>query len=323
MATTVWKGQLSFGLVSIPVRLFPAARKQRVRMHYVQASPPRHEDLAAGEEDDPQQRPLGSAVRPIRSEIPEPEPLPQVTRMHQQLVAPGADEPAPEREVLKGYEVAREQYVTFSREELRSLRPATSTEMPILRSVRLSEIDPIYFESSYYVLPDRGGEHAYSLLFRALEKTEYVALAQVTMHGREHIVILRSGSNGILAHTMYFADEIRPRQEFPLEDEIPERELKLAGSFLEAIAGPFAPEEFKDSYREQLQEKIAGKAGRREVSAALEGAPVARPPGEDLMEALRKSLELARKPAQTEVKVARRGPAKITEIKNKRQRKKS
>ena len=132
--------------------------------------------------------------------------------------------------------------------------------MEIVRSVRLSEIDPVFFETSYYVVPDRGGEKAYAILFEALRQTQHVALARVGMYGREHVVIVRPGEHGILAHTMFYVDEIRFENEFRANVQgVGPKELELARTFLEAIEAPFAPEEFKDVYREELQAMIAKK----------------------------------------------------------------
>jgi DNA end-binding protein Ku len=199
-------------------------------------------------------------------------------------------EPVPPKELMKGYEYAPEQYVVFKDDELRQLRPKTSPDMQILRSVRLSEIDPVYFETSYYVVPDRAGERAYALLFAALKKTQYVALAKLAMHGREHIMVLRPGVQGILAHTMYYRDEIRAENEYPANMSVVDaKALELATTFVEAIAGPFTPEAFKDTYRAEVQSLISGKIKREEVAASGTPAESARAPVADMIEALNRS----------------------------------
>jgi DNA end-binding protein Ku len=145
-------------------------------------------------------------------------------------------------------------------------------------------------------VPDRGGERPYALLFTALQQTGYVALAKVAMHGREHIVILRPGSKGLLAHTMFYSHEIRATNEANAGTaDIAPKELELAKTFVNAIAGPFAPEEFKDSYQEQMQSLIAGKMERQEVAASAPPANAAAAPVVNIMEALKKSLDMARK----------------------------
>ena len=197
--------------------------------------------------------------------------------------------------------------------------------MQILRSVRLADIDPVYFETSYFVVPDKGGERAYALLFAALKKTEYVAIAKVAMHGREHIIVVRPDQKGLLAHTMYYNDEIRSSNEFQTDaGEVAPKELELATTFVEAIAGPFAPEEFKDSYRENVQKLVSSKLERQQVAAVSSPTPqqLAAAPVVNILDALKKSLEIAKKPPKTEVPPSRRAPGKVTEIKSKRQRRK-
>src|SRR5688572_890841 len=306
MASTVWRGQLTFGLVSFPVRLHPAARKERVRMHYLRKAPPKTASVEEELQSDVRsyaQSDRSSAGGPLRfeqsehsddgrpflqSNSPETTSLP-VTRLTQEFISLSDERPVPRQELLKGHEVAPEQYVTFTTEELRKLRPATSPDMQILRSVRLAEIDPVYFETSYYVVPDRGGERAYALLFAALQKTQYVAIAKVAMHGQEHIMVVRPGRKGLLAHTMFYSDEVRAENEFQTSSrEVAPKELELATTFVEAISGPFAPEEFTDSYRERVQNLISSKVERKDVAPS---APVSQPvsaPVVDIMDALRK-----------------------------------
>src|SRR5579862_9112856 len=329
MANTVWRGQLTFGLVSFPVRLHIAARRERVRMHYVRPTEPL-EESAETEEPQPIAQPLQRNAEPLQrtaqlhvAERSSREPPLAVARVRQEFLGADAEAPVPKQELLKGYQVAPEQYVTFSNDELRNLRPATSPDMQILRSVRLADIDPVYFETSYYVVPDRGGERAYALLFAALKKTEYVAIAKVAMHGREHIIVVRPGEKGLLAHTMYYNDEIRSSNEFQTNiSEVAPKELELATTFVEAIAGPFAPEEFKDSYRENVQKLVSSKLERQQVAVSSPTPQPAAAPVVNILDALKKSLEIAKKPPKTEVPPSRRAPGKVTELKSKPQRRK-
>jgi DNA end-binding protein Ku len=194
--------------------------------------------------------------------------------------------------------------------------------MEIVRSVRLSEIDPVFFETSYYVVPDRGGEKPYGILFQALKQMQHVALARVGMYGREHVVIVRPGEHGILAHTMFYTDEIRFENEFRANVEgVGAKELELAKTFLEAIEAPFAPEEFKDVYREDLQAMIAKKMS--EAGTAPAQPPATTGPVVDILEALKKSIAMARKPPAQETQPARKTAGRVTEIKTKRQSRKA
>lgn len=332
MASTVWRGQLTFGLVSFPVRLHIAARKERVRMHYLRRVPAKTGEPPE-EEIEPDQRPQmraepGPAGAP-GVDTPEVEALQEVapqfpvSRIKQQFLSDTNEQPIPRQDLLRGYQVAPEQYVTFSNEELRNLRPATSPDMQILRSVRLADIDPVYFETSYFVVPDKGGERAYALLFAALQETQYVAIAKVAMHGREHIMVVRPGQKDLLAHTMYYNDEIRSANEFQTNiSEVAPKELELARTFVEAIAGPFAPEEFKDSYREGVQKLVSSKLERQQVAVSNPVPQPAAAPVVNILDALKKSLEIAKKPAKTEGPPWRRAPGKVTELKSKAQRRK-
>ena len=161
--------------------------------------------------------------------------------------------------------------------------------MEILRSVRMEEIDPVFLETSYYVLPGNGADHTYGLFYRALEESGYAALAEVAMHGRNHVVVIRTGAKGLIAHTMYYVNEVRVADEYATQArDVPAKEIDLARRFVEAIAAPFNPEEFTDRYREQLESLIASK------QTLPSRADTARPPvGNvvDIMDALRKSLE--------------------------------
>lgn len=313
VASSVWKGQLTFGLVSLPVRLFRAARRERVRMHYVAPAemseppgapaPPTNLFTAARASDNPAHEDDGDRVYPQPSE--------PVERVHQTLLRHDGETPLKRQELLKAHEVAPNQYVTFTQQEMRSLRAETSSEMQIVRSVRLEAIDPVYFETSYYVLADKGGERAYALLFEALRETRLVALATVAMHGREHVIAIRPGGKGLLAHTMFYRDEIRAENEAEASTEaLGPKELHLAKTFVEAIAGPFAPEEFTDKYREKLEQLIASRTVQPGIAAPAKASKAASAPI-DIMEALRKSLE---KVQTTNAAPPKKEPARVTRM---------
>ncbi len=296
MASTVWRGQLTFGLVSFPVRLLIAARKKRVALHYLR------QPVVPVSADEPDDEPVEVADETRVEQSSRVMPEAPVARVRQEWMSASEGEAVAPQELVKGYEVSPDRYVTFNREELRAMRPANSPDMQILRSVRLADIDPVYFETSYYVIPDRSADRPYSLLFAALQRSGYVAIAKVTMHGREHVVVVRPGEKSLLAHTIYYNDEIRADNEFKgVVGDVAPKELKLAESFVEAIAGEFAPEEFKDTHRELLEQMIASKLERDAVS---ESAPVVagKPPSPvvNILEALQRSLDLARKPAKAE-----------------------
>jgi DNA end-binding protein Ku len=328
MPSIVWKGHLTFGLVSIPVKLFRAARRERVRLHYVHrsepAEPPAIAPLSARGVEPAKPEPRFPGFEPAQAKAePETAPPAPVTRVRESLVTTGDEQPISRADILRGYEVEPDQYIVFDRDELRGLQRRTSPNIEIVKSVRLSEIDPIFFETSYYVVPDRGGEKPYAILFEALRETQHVALARVGMYGREHVVIVRPGDHGILAHTMFYVDEIRFENEFRANVErVGAKELELAKTFLEAIEAPFAPEEFKDVYREELQAMIAKKRSEA-VAAPTVQTPAATGPVVDILEALKKSIEMARKPPALETQPRRKTAGRVTEIKSNRQSRKA
>jgi DNA end-binding protein Ku len=303
MAATVWKGQLSFGLVSIPVRLYRAARAEKISFRQLHRTAPAEDQEPEREAPIAEPIPIRSAQRGDTQAIREVEREATHTVPFQPLVAPvrstptsAENQPIPRSEIFKGYEHQPEQYVLVSQEELRRITPRTSSDIQILEFVHLSEIDPVYFETSYYVSPDRAGEKPYALLYAALRKTGFVALAQIAMHRREHVAVIRAGDRGILMHTMFYANEVRKDQEFKADPAIvSEKELGLAVRLIEALATKFEADKFKDKYREQVETLIAAKIQGREVASG-QAQPVPAAPAVDIMEALKKSLAAARKP---------------------------
>jgi DNA end-binding protein Ku len=206
----------------------------------------------------------------------------------------------PSAERAKAYEYEPDQYVVLRNQEIARLRPATSPDMEILNCVRLAEIDPVYLETSYYVVPEPAGEKPYALLYSALHRAGYAALGKVAMHGREHIMIVRAGRRGLLAHTMFYNDEVRAEYEFDARSvPVDPKELDLATQVVRALAAPFQPEQYRDEYRERLQALIEAKASQRQTLPAVQQRQP-RAPVIDIMDALKRSLELARKPVQPE-----------------------
>src|SRR5574340_134732 len=168
--------------------------------------------------------------------------------------------------------------------------------MEIQEFVKEDEVDPIYLESSYYMAPDEGGGKPYALLFEALRQSSYYGIAKVSMHNREHVVILRPSRRGIMLHTMYYVDEVRQVQEFRTDtDLVRDKELDLAKTLITALAAKFDPEKYHDTYRENLQKMIEAKIEGRKVveTPAPQVAPVV-----DIMEALKRSLAERKKPVQ-------------------------
>jgi len=264
MASSVWKGHLTFGLVSFPVRLFSAARGETISFHLLHK--------------------------------------PDHSRIKQITYCQAEDKPVPRTDLVKGYEYEKDHYVIVEDEEIKKVAPKTAKVMEIQEFVKSAQVDPIYLESSYYMAPDEGGEKPYALLFEALKQTEYYGIAKVSMHNREHVVILRPGDKGVVLHTMYFSDEIRAVEEFRTDiSQVKEKEIALAKMLIESLADDFKPEKYTDTYRENLQKLIQAKlAGHKVVETPTPHiAPVI-----DIMEALKKSLAQQKKPPRTAVGVA-------------------
>jgi DNA end-binding protein Ku len=202
--------------------------------------------------------------------------------------------------VLKGFEVEKDLYVTFEPHEVAALRPKTSTELAIAEFVRLEEIDPIYFETSYYATPDRGGEKAYALLYRAMAETGYAAVGSLAMHGREHATVIRPGKHGLIVHTLFYEKEVRAGEEYLTDSAVAApKELELAKTLVRALAVPFEPGKLKDTFEEKLRELIEARSAGATAAYAGKEEPN-RAPAPDILEALRKSLEMARKPPAQE-----------------------
>ena len=301
MASTVWKGYVTFGLVSIPVRLFKAARAERVTFHQLRKAQPESAPAVAAPE--PARRgqpggPKGPVAVPDRAQDPMPE---KYERVHQQLVAPAADHPGEQApvarsEIVKGYEYEKNQYVVIPDEELKNAVPETSTQMEIVEFVKLDEIDPIYFETSYYMQPEEAGRKAYALLFEAMQATHFVALAEVAMHRREHVMVIRPGKRGLITHTMYYAQEVRSAEEYRVAgEEVSGRELTLAKQLIESLVAPFDAAKYKDKSREKIQALIDARLAGKEVEQVV----TERKPAEvvDIMAALQNSLKALKKPA--------------------------
>lgn len=257
MASSVWKGHLTFGLISIPIRMSAAARGERIsfnQLHNVCHS-----------------------------------------RLKQPLFCPVCNRQVERSEIVKGYEHEKDQYVLFSEEELDKIEPASARVMEILEFVKLDEMDPLYFDSSYYVAPEEAGTKAYKLLMSAMKESGYGAIAKLTMHQREHIVIIRPGTKGMTLHTMFYTNEIRAAESVPIDKiEIKEQEKKLAEQLIQSLAAPFEPQKYRDEYQENVKSMISAKLKGQEITEAPQQqlAPVI-----DLMEALKKSLAEKRAPA--------------------------
>jgi DNA end-binding protein Ku len=234
----------------------------------------------------------------------------RVVRVRNAPISGLTESPIDRTEILKGYEVSRDEFVVVGPEEVAALRPRTSTELEIAEFVKVEEIDPVYYETSYYVMPEAGGERAYALLFATLKETGHAGMGSLAMHGREHVVLVRAGREALVLHSMFYANEVGRAPYRVAGDEANAKELALAKMLVGALEAKFEPEKWKDTYEERLKALVES---RTPVAAA---AAAEREPGQapvaDIMEALRKSLERSRKPVVSEQRSVKpkRQPAK-------------
>lgn len=254
---------MSFGLLTIPIRLFAAARSERTYLHQL------HRVCN--------------------------------TRIKQPLFCPHCNRIVDRSEVIRGYEYEDGQYVLVENDELKKITPKSGRNMEILAFVKEEQIDPIYFDASYLAMPEKDNPKPYLLLVKALEQMDRVGIAKITMHQREYTVFIRPRNHGLTVHTMYFANEIRSVPgygETDSEIKLKPQELKLAEQLVDTLSEDFKPEKYHDTFQDRLRALIDAK---RKGDTIVEEQPVRRAPVIDMMEALKKSLhesETARKHAK-------------------------
>jgi len=250
MAATVWKGYISFGLVSFPVRLFSAARGEAVHFHLL------HEK--------------------------------DLSRVKEVWYCAEEDKPIDRAEIVKGYETSKGEYVVVEDEELKKIAPPTATTMDVLQFVKSGDVDPIYFESSYYVAPEEKTAKPYALFLAALESTKQHAIAKIAMHNREHVVLIRPLEGGLVLHTLFYPGELHAANKSAKpKEKYTAKELELAKNLVDHLSAPFRPEQFHDTYRENVERLIEQKQKGEKIT------PIKQPrkaPVVDLMEALKRSL---------------------------------
>src|SRR5262245_19211468 len=229
---SIGSGNISFGLVSIPIRMYTAASSESVSFNQIHPK-------------------CGGRIR-------------------QQLLCPTCNEVVERSSLVKGYEFAKDQYVQFTEDELKALEGEASKMIDIAEFVPLKEVDPIYFEKTYYLGPDKGGEKAYRLLAEAMEKAGRVALAKFVMRGKENLVLIRSAKNGLMLHTMYFADEVRDFGEVDKGEDakVKPGELELAERLVKELTSEqFEPAKYADEYRGRVLEVGESKVEGKEVTS--------------------------------------------------------
>jgi DNA end-binding protein Ku len=257
----MWSGAISFGLVNVPIKLYSAVSKKTVRFHQLNGE-------------------TGS-------------------RIAQKRVDSVTGEEVPYENLVKGYELTKDRYVLISPDELETLDPEKSRTIDIEDFVDLADIDPVYYDHPYYLVPDKGAAKAYGLLLNAMQESGRVAIARVVLRSKEQLVAIRPDRDGsvLMMETMIFADEVVPKDDLdglPDAEElkVSDREVAMAQQLIESLSGDFEPDKYKDQYREKVLELIEKKAQGEEIAVAPEAPAPAKVP--DLMAALEASLAAVR-----------------------------
>ena len=258
MPRPIWSGAISFGLVNVPVKLYSAVSPKDVRFHQLEAS--------------------------------------TKARIRQKRVSAATGEEVPYDQIIKGYELGPDTYVPVTPEELEALDPKATSSIDIEDFVDLDQIDPIYYERPYYLVPDKGGTKAYALLREAMRETNKVGIARMVLRTKQYLSAIRPKGYALVLETMLFADEVVPDDELdlPRDDvEVSEREQKMARQLIDSLCSDFEPEKYHDEYRERVLELIEQKASGQEVVVE---EPTEEPTRVvDLMAALEASLAAVKK----------------------------
>ena len=285
MPRPIWSGAISFGLVNVPVKVFSATSSKDVRFHQLDGK--------------------------------------SKSRIKQKRVSVATGEEVPYEDLIKAYEIAPDNYVTVTPEELEALDPKASKTIDIEDFVDLDQIDPVYYERPYYLVPDKGGQKAYALLRNAMRETNKVGIARVVLRTKQYLAAIRPLDDALVMETMLFSDEVNPLDELDLpgpDVDVTEREEKMARSLIDSLTTDFEPEKYHDEYRERVLQLIEQKASGQEI--VVEDAAEEAPRVVDLMAALEASLAAAKKGTKAPEKPAAKKATKATKKTTKRAAKK-
>lgn len=261
MPRAIWSGAISFGLITVPVRLYSAVSRKSVSFNQL--------DQRTG------------------------------SRIKRKWVSALDGEEVPNDELIRGYEVTSGNYVTVTDEELRSLDPAASRSIDIVEFVDLAEVDPLAYDNAYYLEPDELAAKAYKVLLKALEKAEKVAVARIVMRQKEYLAVIRPTENALVLSTMVYADEINPIEGIEGLDkvadiEVADAEIQMAETLISALEADYEPEKYTDGYRERVLELIQKKSDGEQILVAEESTSEASSEVVDLMAALEASVAAAK-----------------------------
>jgi DNA end-binding protein Ku len=249
LAATVWKGFVSFGLVSFPVRLQVAAREKSIQFHLLHKK--------------------------------------DMSRVKEVYFCQTENKPLTRKDMVRGFEVSKDEYVVVEQAELDKIAPRTAKVMEILEFVKADDFDPVFLDKSYHVIPDGDVGQPYALFREAMKQRGQYAIAKVAMHNREHIVVMRPDANELMLHTMFFADEIQQVEVKKSSEKFSAQELKLAGQLIDTLSGKFDPKKYHDEYRTNVERLIEQKQKGERVTAPKQKRPAR---VSNILDALRKSL---------------------------------
>lgn len=282
-ARAISSGTLSFGLVSIPFKLYTAASSESVSFHQL------HDKCGS--------------------------------RIKYQVYCPADDEVVDRSDLVKGYEYAKGQYVRFDPDELKALEEEKTHNLEIIEFVPLDTVDFVYVEKSYYLGPDKGGHKAYRLLSKAMQDTGQVALGRYVARGKSHLVLIRPYQEGLIMHQLFYANEVRDFKELDLGDEVSFKsgEIEMARQLIEQLSVKrFEPEKFEDEFRARVMEAVEEKIAGHEITTTPE-APKAKVI--DLFEALKASVEESEAKKKRKLKPPKKAAAKKGAAKKTRKKK--
>jgi DNA end-binding protein Ku len=316
MAQAVWTGRLSFGLVSIPVKLYSATSPKRVQFHHYDARSGRRIQYRrsptgpALEHPEPSSEELHATSSPDRTEQ-EPRPPERSFASQEGSRAQEASDEAyadtdeepevPWEEVVKGFEIEPGKVVTVTPDELASVAPQRSDTLEVEQFVSLDAIDPVYFDKSYYLAPQpgEGTGRPYQLLLRAMRTSGQVAIGRFVMRTKEYLAAVRPGGDLLMLETLFFADEVRDSRDVwtASPEDPPEREMQMAQQLIEALAGSWDPSRHRDEHRDRVLDLLRSKGAAAPVLSEPEYEAAA--PVTDLIETLKASVEAAKQARRT------------------------
>jgi DNA end-binding protein Ku len=275
MARSIWSGAISFGLVNVPVKLYSAVSRKTVRFNQLNSE-------------------TGN-------------------RIQQKRVDPETGDEVPYEQIVKGFELTKDRYVVITPDELDAIEPERTRTIQIEDFVDLPDIDPIYYDHPYYLVPDKGAAKAYGLLLNAMQASDKVAIARVVIRSKEALVAIRPAGELLMMETMIFHDEVVPHEDLDdlpdsTELKVSEREIQMAQQLIDSLSGEFEPEKYRDEYRDKVLDLIERKASGEEIAVQPEAPAPAKVP--DLMAALEASLAAVKDDDGAAAKSDAKKPAK-------------